>query len=494
MTETVGAIKPSNPGILEPIFVLKRSTCHLEPNHSLISQIDALFHPRSIAIIGAPRGMKTGAVFLNGLLEQGFPGPIYPVNPLTEEIGGLKAYPGVQDIPGAVDLAIILVPSANALSVVKECAAKGIKGAVLFTSGFKETGTKEGQALEEAVVLEAHKAGMRLVGPNGMGLYCPKTGLSFFPGVSKEPGPVGIISHSGSLTNILGNIAPQKGIRFSKVISSGNDCDLTAADFITYLGHDTDTTVIGGYIEGIKDGPYFLRAIKQASLKKPVIIWKVGLTPEGSRASASHTGALSGSRKIWQAVESQSGAIPVVGFEAWADALMGFSLLPAGLGRKVAIISGPGGLAVSAAEALGNEGLGLASLSGQTQNRLNDFIPPTGTSLRNPVDVSLAAFFDRTMFKKSAEIVAADPDVDALVIIGGTLIPENDRNFLKDMVAVRQEMQKPLVMVRIPSRDPRLDRQFCEAGIPFFDSAERAVRAYALVYRYQRWRQNHPNP
>ncbi len=319
--------------------------------------------------------------------------------PGRRKISGLKAYPGIKDIPGPVDLAIILVPVAHVLSIVKECAAKGVKGAVLFTAGFKETGTEEGRALEEAVVRVARSAGMRLVGPNGMGLYCPKTGLSFFPGVSKDPGPVGIISHSGSLTNILGNIAPQKGLRFSKVISSGNDCDLTAADFITYLGHDTDTTVIGGYIEGIKDGPYFLRALKQASLKKPVIIWKVGLTAEGSRASASHTGALSGSRKIWQAVESQTGAIPVVGFEAWIDALMGFSLLPAGLGRKVAIISGPGGLAVSAAEALGNEGLGLASLSEQTQDRLNVFIPPTGTSLRNPVDVSLSAFFDRPCLK-----------------------------------------------------------------------------------------------
>jgi acetate---CoA ligase (ADP-forming) subunit alpha len=466
----------------------------LESHQALIAQIDGLFHPRSIAIVGAPREVKTGSVFLMGLLEQGFPGPIYPVNPEAGEIRGLKAYPRIKDIPGPVDLAIILVPVAHVLSIVKECAAKGVKGAVLFTSGFKETGTEEGKALEEALVRVARSAGMRLVGPNGMGLYCPKTGLSFFPGVSKDPGPVGIISHSGSLTNILGNIAPQKGLRFSKVISSGNDCDLTAADFITYLGHDPDTGLIGGYIEGIKDGPHFLRALKQASLKKPVIIWKVGLTPEGSQASASHTGALAGSRKIWQAVQSQTGAIPVFGFEAWFDALMGFSLLPAGLGRNVAIISGPGGLAVSAAEALGNEGLSLAFLSEETQDRLNDFVPPTGTSLRNPVDVSLAAFFDPAIFKQSTRIVAADPGVDALIIIGGSLTPEDSPTFLQNMVEVRRESQKPMMMVRIPSRDPKLDRQFCEAGIPFFDSSERAVRTFALVYRYQRWRQNHPEP
>ncbi len=278
--------------------------------------------------------MKTGTVFLTALLEQGFPGPIYPVNPQAEEINGLKTYPKVADIPGPVDLAIVLVPHWNSLAVVRECAAKGVKGAVLFTAGYTETGTAEGKALEEELVRLARRAGMRLIGPNGMGLYCPKTGLSFFPGVSKEPGPVGIVSHSGSLTNILGRLASGKGIRFSKVISSGNDGDLTAADFLTYLGHDPETGLIGAYIEGIKNGPAFLRALQQASLKKPVIIWKVGLTPEGSRASASHTGALAGSRKVWQAVERQAGAIPVVGFEAWVDALMGFSLLPENLGRN----------------------------------------------------------------------------------------------------------------------------------------------------------------
>jgi len=463
--------------------------CKTKSAPALIAQIDELFHPRSIAVVGAPRGMKTGAVFLLGLLEQGFPGPIYPVNPQAEEINGLKAYPRVGDIPGPVDLAIVLVPQQNSLAVVRELAAKGVKGAVLFTAGYKETGSSEGQALEEELVRLARQAGMRLIGPNGMGLYCPKTGLSFSPGVSRESGSVGIVSHSGSLTIILGRLAPCKGIRFSKVISSGNDGDLTAADFLTYLGHDPETGLIGVYLEGVKNGPYFLSALKEACLKKPVIIWKVGLTPEGSRASASHTGALAGSRKVWQAVERQAGVISVVGFEAWVDALMGFSLLPENLGRNMAVISGPGGLAVSAAEACGNEGLGLASLSEPTKSSLAEFVPSTGTSLQNPVDVSLSAHFDLTIFKRAAEIVARDPGVDALVIIGGGLSPEDNQTFIRYMIAVQQDLGKPLVMVRIPGGDSNLSRQFCRAGIPFFDSAERAMRAYAQVFRYQRWRQ-----
>jgi acyl-CoA synthetase (NDP forming) len=314
--------------------------------------------------------MKTGRVFLTALLDQGFDGKIYPVNPRADEIDGLKAYPRVADIPGPVDLAIVLVPNQKALDVVRECAAKGVKGAVLFTAGYKETGTREGEAQEEALVQAARSGGMRLIGPNGMGLYSPKTGLSFFPKVSKDPGSVGIISHSGSLTNILGMIAEQKGIRFSKVISSGNECDLTAADFLTYLGNDSDTALIGAYIEGIKNGPYFLDALRQASFKKPVIVWKVGLTSEGARASASHTGAMAGSQDIWQAVVRQTGIIPVVGFEALTDALMGFSMFPSNTGDRLAVISGPGGLAVSAAEACGREGLKLSDLLPATRSKL----------------------------------------------------------------------------------------------------------------------------
>ena len=465
----------------------------MQTKKELIEQIDKLFHPRSIAIIGAPRGMKAGSVFLTALLQQGFGGKIYPVNPYAEEIEGLKAYSTLAHIPGTVDLAIILVPHQNAAGVLKECAAKGAKGAVLFTAGYKEAGTEAGSALENELVREAHAAGMRLIGPNGMGLYSPKTGLSFFPQMSTKPGPVGIISQSGSLTNILGVMAPRVGIRFSKVISSGNECDLSAADFLTYLGHDSETGLIGAYIEGIKDGLYFLKALKEVSRQKPVIVWKVGLTPEGCRASASHTGAMSGSRKIWQAVMQQTGAIPVVGFEAWVDALMGFSLIASTIGQRVAIISGPGGLAVSAAEACGDFGLELAPVSRKTQLELAKFVPSTGTSLRNPVDVSLSAHIDLRIFRHAAGIVAADSGVDAVVVIGCGLTPQDNRKFVNHMIKVQRESRKPLLMVKIPGFDPSLSRQFCEAGLPFFDSVERALGTYALIYRYQQWCQKRSN-
>ncbi len=467
---------------------MKTGKVVMDNRQGLMAQIDALFHPRSVAVVGVPRGMKTGKLFLMALRDQGFPGSIYPVHPDAEEIDGLKAYPSVSSIPDSVDLAIVLVPHNQSLSVVRDCAAKGVKGAVLFTAGYKETGTPEGRTLEEEMVRVARSSGMRLIGPNCMGLYCPESGLSNFPELSKEPGPVGIISQSGSLTNILGRMAPQKGIAFSKVGSLGNECDLVSADFLAYLGEDGDTGVIGAYLEGIKDGPYFLRALKAASLAKPVILWKLGLTGEGSRAAASHTGALSGSRDIWKGVISQGGAISVTGFEEWVDALMGFSVLTSPLGDRMAVISGPGGLAVSAAEACGNVGFKLAELSDETRKALFEIVPPTGTSLRNPVDVGLTAFLDIEIYARVARTVAADPGVDALVMVGIGASPETNRIYTQSVIEAQREFHKPFLMVNIPGFDPGLAQSFSAAGIPFFDSAERAMNTYARVWRYQQWK------
>jgi acyl-CoA synthetase (NDP forming) len=461
----------------------------MDRTNNAFAQLDALFHPESVAVVGVPKGMKTGKLFLMALLDQGFSGRLYPVNPTAENIDGLPSFPSVTAIPGPVDLAIVLVPQHSVLDVVKECAAKKVKGVVLFTAGGRETGTPQGKVLEEELVRVARSAGMRLFGPNCMGIYAPKSGLSFFPGLSREPGPIGVISHSGSLTNILGRIADDHGLAFSKVVSLGNEADLNSADFLTYLGRDPETTMIAAYLEGIQDGPYFVQSLKDASKNKPVIVWKVGLTPEGGRAASSHTGALAGSKNIWDGVISQTGAIPVVGFEAWVDAMMGVALLPPCLGDRLAIISGPGGLAVSASEACGMNGLQLADLSPETQSALAECIPPTGTSVKNPIDVSLTASLEINMYTRAAEIAAADENVDAVIIAGIGLTPETNRSYTEDMIRIRKSSKKPFVMVNIPGFDPQLARRFCQSGIPFFQSSERALGVYAKVRRYQQWRE-----
>lgn len=453
--------------------------------NELTLQLDSLFHPRSVAVVGVPRGAKMGKLFLVALLDQSFKGNIYPVHPDAEEIDGLKAYPSILAIPDTVDLAIILVPHTSALSVVEQCATKGVKGAVLFTAGYRETGTDEGKALEDELVQVARSSGMRLLGPNCMGLYCPKTGLSFFPELSKEPGPVGIISHSGSLANMLGRIGPQRGIRFSKVASLGNECDVNSADMLAYLGNDPDTRVIGAYLEGIKNGRYFFEALQSASRRKPVILWKVGLTAEGSKAALSHTGALTGSASTWGAVVRQGGGIAVVGLEQFVDSLMGFSLLSSCKGDRFAILSGPGGLAVAAAEACANAGLKLANLSPETLARLSELVAPTGTSLSNPVDVGLTASLIMEIYIQTARSIAADPGVDAVMVIGTGLTAESNQQYAESMIQAQKDYQKPFLIVNIPGFDRTISQTFCKAGVPFFETVERAITVYAQVRNYQ---------
>ena len=331
----------------------------------LLQHIDEILHPRSVAIVGVPRGMKTGKLFFMAILDQGFSGEIYPVSPQADEIDGFKAYPSVAAIPGAVDLAIILVPQHLILSAVKECAAKGVRVPSCSRRGTRKqvpmrdaprgTASSIGPRFRD----EAHRAELH-------GHLCATLRTFLLPAVDKRGGSRGArVTQWVSGQHPLSH-SPQRGIRFSKAISLGNECDLTSADFLLYLGNDAETRLIGAYIEGIKDGPRFFDALRTASLKKPVILWKPGLTSAGAQAAAFHTGALAVARDVWEGVVKQTGAVPVVGVEAWFDALMGFAMLPEHLGDRIAIVSGPGGLAVSAAEACADNGLRLAQLSPKT--------------------------------------------------------------------------------------------------------------------------------
>ncbi|MFP4000220.1 MAG: acetate--CoA ligase family protein [Desulfobacterales bacterium] len=450
----------------------------------LFSQLDKLFNPRSVAIVGLPQGMKTGRLFLMALQDMGFAGPVYPVNPNADSIDGLKCYPDVSSIKDEVDLAIVLVGRNAAPGVVRQCAAKGVKGVVLFTAGYKETGSKEGRNIEYEMAETARDSGMRLFGPNCMGIYAPRTGLSFFPGLPSKPGNLGLISHSGSLANIVARLAPQKGLAFSKAVSLGNEADLQSADFLTYFARDPETRIISGYIEGIRHGPYFIKALKEAAQSKPVILWRVGMTPEGGRAASSHTGALAGSKEIWHGLVNQYGVVNVSGWDEWVDTMMAFYLLGPCSARRMAIISGAGGLAVSAADAVGQQGLQMAKLAEETVKELEKHVPPTGTSLANPVDVSLTAHMDINIFSQTAAVVGRDPNVDAVAVIGSGLDEKSNDQYIQAVIRAAEDTQKPFLAVAIPGMPHDTGFRFCQAGIPFFDTAEKAMAAYARVSTY----------
>jgi acetyltransferase len=459
----------------------------MSDDFELLEQLHTLFYPQSIALIGVPSGMKIGKVFLTALLDMDFEGDIYPVNPYTPEVDGLKSYPNISSIPGAVDLAIVLVPHHSVLSVLRECVAKGVKGAVLFTGGFGESGTNEGQALEKELLDVARTSGMRILGPNCMGICSTDSRLSFFPGFPKEPGPVGIISQSGSLTILLGQLAHQKGIRFSKLVSVGNECDLNSADILTYLIQDPNTRIIGAYLEGIKDGPRFVHCLREAAHKKPVILWKVGATAEGSRAAASHTGSLACSSEVWNGIVQQSGAIPVVGLDDWVDMLVGFSFLPPPLGDRMAIVVGQDGLALAATDACRYSGLRLAEISPGTRVSLSKLISSKAASITNPIDLNVTVPQDASTIMGAIRMVAAEPGVDALLLVGMRLESEEGLLLTRSLAEFSNNSNKPILIVSTISFNQNIIQNLNQANIPFFDSPERAMGTYAKVRYY--WRQ-----
>ena len=263
-----------------------------------------LFNPRSIAMIGiSTNPAKFGGGFWTKVLQgMGYTGNIYPVSPKLNEFSGLKVYPSIRDIPSSVDLTSVTIPAQNTPQLMEDCAAKGVKGASLFTGGFSETGEEAGIRLESEITQIARRGGVRLIGPNCPGIYCPKGRVSFGSEFPRESGPVGYMCQGGGNSFRLILEGANRGIRFSKAISHGNACDLNQADFLEYFTRDPETEIIAIYVEGVRDGERFVEALSKAAKVKPVILLKGGRTEAGSRAASSHTGAITGNEAAWDAL------------------------------------------------------------------------------------------------------------------------------------------------------------------------------------------------
>lgn len=456
-----------------------------------MADLGELFNPRSIAIVGVPRGFKTGKLFLLALLDQGFQGPIYPIHPDATEIDGLKAYPDLDKVPGEVDMVIVLVSRAAVETVMEQCCRKRVKIVVLYTAGYREMGEQGGREQEERLCQYAHTGGFRILGPNCMGIYCPETRLACFPGMSRRSGPVGFLSQSGSLSNLFANACVTRGIFFSKVVSYGNGSDIDLAELLDYLGRDPATKLICSYCEGVGDGAALARVLKDIAGRKPMIFWKVGQTQEGRQAAASHTGALTGREDVWNAMFRQTGVIPVHSLEELLDTVAAFTHLACDGGDRVAILSGPGGPAVSAADAVGRYGLRLAPLSEKTRHALATILPRYGTSIKNPVDVGLAASFSLEYYLDTLGVLGDDPTVDALIILGGSINDEMNRQYIDGVIRVRSTSNKAMLAIAFPGflTDERLLQCLWEASIPVYSTPERALSAYAKVvgfYRFQK--------
>jgi len=452
---------------------------------STASDLERIFHPRSLSIIGASsKEGSFGRMFLEGLIRIGFR-EIYPVHPRETELLGLKAYQSMKDIPHDVDIAILMTPPDSTLQMVQDCAEKGMKGIIVFTAGFGEKGA-EGKKIEQEICRVARSRSIRVIGPNSIGIYCPTSKLLTFPqglmyGITTEGGSVGSFSHSGSFVDYLTHILTKKGIRFSKVISCGNECDLNAVDFLEYFGQDKETKIIISYLEGIKDGRRFFQLAREISKEKPIIIWKGGATELGARAAMSHTGALAGAKYVWEAMFEQAGIISVRSFEEMADCLFCLYNLPLPKGKRIAVVAGMGGTNVGTTDNCFELGLEMARLSSATLERLAKLLPPVGTSVGNPTDIGVATLVAPNLYGETLKILNKDENVDMLLAIS-----DPGRPCTQSIVEAAKIIEKPLAVTlfALPEFAAEEYAFLAQNNIAAFGDAKRAVAALARISRY----------
>jgi len=456
-----------------------------------------------VAVVGAsPRatGPRVGG---NGYIESsislGIQGKIFPVHPSAESILGFKSYRSVQEIPEAVDLAILCIPYSAVLPVMQGCVDKGVKFVHIFAAGFSETGRKENTETERQLIKLAQKGGIRLVGPNCLGVYCPEGGLAWRKYFPKEPGPFAFVSQSGQLAEEVIKESMFQGLRFSKVISFGNAGDLQCHDFLDYLARDDKTKIIGLYLEGLKDGRAFSEVVRDLTRKKPLVVWKGGQSEGGSKATVSHTAAIAGSPEIWQALCRQSGIISVNSSEELIFTVSALQKYPLPRGPNVAILVESGGTGVTMADTAERGGLKVPRLSERTLRGLEEFVPFQGSNVRNPLDM-MSSLFDKENFRKLITLLRDDPVIDTFIFSITQLVDRYNeiggRPFLDGTIRMTiegaRELNKPFFVVFGKARSlegagVRQDvmEKYHLAGIAAFPSLQMAVRVIANMVRYR---------
>lgn len=376
--------------------------------------LEEVLNPRAIAVVGASDSGGRGSGFLTPLRDLGFEGELYPVNPKYSEIMGMKAYASVRDIPGVVDYVISSVPASQVLGMIADSAEKGVKGIHLYTARFSETGREGAAELEQEILRQARKAGIRLIGPNCMGVYYPGKRISFSGGMPRESGPIGLASQSGSAIHEIVDLAARKGLRFSKAISYGNALDFNESDYLEYFAQDPDTDVIMMYIEGVRDGRRFFDTLRRTTATKPVIIVKGGRGKSGTRATASHTASLAGSMEVWETVVSQGGAVSARDLDELVDVTTALHYLPPITGRRVGVAGGSGGSSVLAADLCEEAGLDVIPLPPEVREELKARGSEIWDWIGNPADMSIR--IDRSFNTGDMlEVMARSPSFDLLI-------------------------------------------------------------------------------
>lgn len=450
------------------------------------SALDVAFAPRSVAIIGASTNpAKFGYRIVENLIKGGFTGAIYPVNPRGEPICGLTSFSSLARVPGPVDVAVLFVSADQTLEAVRQCGVAGVKVAVAIASGFAET-SDEGARSQEKLIAAAHAAGMRLVGPNCQGLVNLPKGvlLSFslmFPG--QTAGPVSIISQSGSYCGIVSSRLSRAGVGVAKVVSSGNEGDLAAVDYLAYLAEDPDTRVILVHVEGIRDPRRFAPVLRDAASRKPVVVNKTGRTATGRRQAMSHSAALAGDQRGLDALLRQCGAVCTRHMDELVHAGLALASQPPLAGNRVAVLSTAGGLAVEMSDLLIEAGFAIPPLGRVAQEALGRHVPFYGTIV-NPVDLVAPS---PEAIGKCLEAAVADPGIDAVCYV---LSAFREPEFSRVLHERLQERAKPVLICWTAGRERAGEalEYFTTRGVPVFESTVATVQGLSALRDYWRFR------
>jgi len=436
----------------------------------------AIFEPKSIAIVGASREpKKMGHIIAKHIIEAGFKGKIFPVNPKADQILGLRTYASVEDIPDPIDLAVLVVPAPYIPRILEGCARKKIASVIVISGGFREVG-KEGEELERALVNIVRTTGIRLVGPNCIGVDNPYVGMSMWIPVKKK-GPIGIITQSGTVGSALECWAEKENIGISKYFALGNKIDVNEIDVLRYYENDSHTKVIAMYLEGVSDGRKFMQVASEITKKKPILVLKGGRTEAGQRAAVSHTKSMAGKDEIFDAACKQSGIMRVNSLEELYDFSKALSFLPLPKGRGLLVVTSSGGAGILVADYCDRLGLKLPKPSESVVRHLREVLPPQ-CSFSNPFDLTTTT---SEMFELVMEKNLRDPNIHAMLPIFGDPLPRA----AQAVERISEKTEKPIVVCYVAGAEVEdIEKAEMQSkGIPVFPTPERALTALHVLVR-----------
>jgi acetyl coenzyme A synthetase (ADP forming)-like protein len=455
----------------------------------IVAAMKRIFSPRGIAIIGASGDQaKLGYSTVKNIIDGGYKGRIYPINPKADQILGWKCYRDVREIPDEVDVAVVVIPAAAVAGAVAALGEKGVAGAIVISSGFAEIGNDE---LQQKLVECAHQSKVRILGPNIFGLYYTPADLcATFCTPYTEKGVTALSCQSGGVGMAIIGFSRANKMGVSAIVGVGNKCDLDEDDLIEFFGQDSNTKAIAMHVEDIKDGQAFLRAAARVSRTKPIIALKAGATPAGERAASSHTGALAGDDRIYSAAFAKAGVVRVLNLEELLDCARSFNRLPVPKGENILIVTGAGGLGVLLADACSRHGLKLMTLERDLDEAFRKFIPPFGAT-GNPVDITGGE--PPATYEATIRLALEDDRIDTLILGYWHTLITPPMVFAETVVRAKEAAEKlkaPKPIVAALSGDVEVEqaaRYLDEHGVPAFPySSERPVAVLGALYRWAR--------